>query len=221
MRVGRGTGGARAFRVCGRGRDAGTGPPLLDRRSTSRNGRSPLPALSDGPALRRLRHPLPRADAEPLLVQLTARRLRDLPRLRPRDRRRLRPRRAGPEPNAARRRRAALADRVVPGVPGRPRAVRAQARRAARHALARAHRGASPLGDRRRGAVGEEGLVRRAAVLRVARDQELQDAHPRAAVEVPQLHALPGLRRRAAQARGAAVAARRRTGRPRASTSTT
>ena len=31
---------------------------------------------------RRLRHPLPRADAEPVLVQLAARRLRDLPRLR-------------------------------------------------------------------------------------------------------------------------------------------
>src|SRR5512141_225145 len=49
-------------------------------------------------------------------------------------------------------------------------------------------------------------LVRRAQVLRLARDQSLQDAHPRAAVEVPRLHALPRLRRRAAQARRAAVA---------------
>ena len=42
----------------------------------------------------------------------------------------------------------------------------------------------------------------------VAGEQGLQDAHPRAALEVPRLHALRGLRRRAPQARCAAVAAR-------------
>ena len=73
------------------------------------------------------------------------------------------PRRSRHEPHAARRRRAALADRVVQGVPGRPGEVRAQARRAARHAVARSHRRAAPLGDRGRGAVGKEGLVRRAS----------------------------------------------------------
>ena len=46
------------------------------------------------------------------------------------------------------------------------------------------------------------------ALLRVAGDQGLQDAHPRAAVAVPRLHAVPGLQRRAPQARGAAVAHR-------------
>ena len=60
--------------------------------------------------------------------------------------------------------------------------------------------GEGPLGER-------QGLVRGEALLRVAREHELQDAHPRAAVEVPRLHGLPGLRRRAPQARGAAVAA--------------
>ena len=48
-------------------------------------------ALLLRPALRRLRHPLRGPDAEPVLVQLAARRLRHLPRLRPRDRHRLRP----------------------------------------------------------------------------------------------------------------------------------
>ena len=58
------------------------------------------------------------------------------------------------------------------------------------------------LGARRRAGVGELGqvvarhVVRRAALLRVARDQGVQDAHPRAAVEVPRLHAVPLRRRR-------------------------
>ena len=46
------------------------------------------------------------------------------------------------------------------------------------------------LGDRGRGLLGEEGLVRRAAVLRLAREPCLQDAHPGPAVTLPQLHAL-------------------------------
>src|SRR2546430_838109 len=43
-------------------------------------------ALLDRPALPRLRYSLPRPDAEPVFVQLAARRLREMPRLRPRDR---------------------------------------------------------------------------------------------------------------------------------------
>ena len=85
-------------------------------------------ALFDRPALRRLRHPLPRTDAEPVLVQLAARRLRDLPRLRPRHRHRLRARDPGRRQDAARRRGAAVADRVLSRVPGRPAQVRPQAR---------------------------------------------------------------------------------------------
>ena len=52
----------------------------------------------------------------------------------------------------------------------------------------------------------EPAVVRRAPLLRLPGEQGLQDAHPRALVEVPQLHAVHGLRRRAAEARSAAVA---------------
>ena len=74
-----------------------------------------------------------------------------------------------------------------------------------------AHRGAARLGDR--GLAQLEGqvepaVVRHPPLLRLPRVEGLQDAHPRAAVEVPQLHAVPGLRRRPAEARGAALAAR-------------
>ena len=47
------------------------------------------------------------------------------------------------------------------------------------------------------------------ALLRLARDQVLQDARARAAVALPRLYAVHDLRRRAAEARGAAVACRR------------
>ena len=94
------------------------------------------------------------------------------------------------------------------------REIREKARRPARCALARAFRRASALGARRRAGVAELGqivagrLVRRRAILRVARNEVVQDAHSRAAVEVSRVHALPGVRRRAAQARCAAMAAR-------------
>ena len=55
------------------------------------SGLSRLSALLLRPALRAMRHPLQRADAGDVLVQLAARRVRVLPRLRPRDRRRFRP----------------------------------------------------------------------------------------------------------------------------------
>ena len=47
------------------------------------------------------------------------------------------------------------------------------------------------------GAWTQEGLVRREALLRLARDARLQDARARAAVALPRLHALRRLRRRA------------------------
>jgi predicted PurR-regulated permease PerM len=80
------------------------------RRKRARRRRRRHLALLHRPALRRLRHPLRRADAEPVLVQLAARRLRGLPRLRPRHRRRLRPGDAGRIEDARRRRDQALAD---------------------------------------------------------------------------------------------------------------
>ena len=156
----------------------------------------------------RLRPPLRGPDAEPLLLQLPDRRLPDLPGLRPHDRHRLRlvipdeslTLRGGRDPP--------LAERHLARVPGRPRAPRQEARHPARRALARADRRAAALGHRGRGGVGEGRLVRRAPLLRVARVQGLQDAHPRAALQVPLLQHLPGLRRRAPEARGAALAAR-------------
>ena len=122
----RGGGGSQPTARGGGGRAAGrartgqrarraTLTPTLSRAG----GRGGL-ALLRRPALRRLRHPLPRSHAEPVLVQLPARRLRHLPRLRPRHRRRLRARRAGRGEDPARRRDPPLADRVVPRVPGRP-----------------------------------------------------------------------------------------------------
>ena len=95
--------GSRALRHCrARPRDRSAGGSAADRprprgdpRARRRGARRACLALLLRPALRRLRHPLPRADAEPVLVQLAARRLRQLPRLRPHHRHRLRPDRAG------------------------------------------------------------------------------------------------------------------------------
>ena len=54
----------------------------------------------------------------------------------------------------------------------------------------------------------EPALVRHRPLLRVPGEQGLQDAHPGAAVQVPQLHRMPGLRGRAAQGRQPALAHR-------------
>ena len=166
-------------------------------------------AVLDGPALRGLRHPLPRACTEPVLVQFAARRLRDLPRLRSRHRHRLWARDPGQRQVAAGRGSATLADRVQPRVPGRPAQVRAQARHPRRRAMARTHGRATALGHRWRRAVGQEDVVWRAPLFQVARGQELQDARARAALEVPQLYAMPRVRWRETQARGPVVASRR------------
>ena len=68
------------------------------------------------------------------------------------------------------------------------------------------------LGDRRhaqlQGRQLEQAVVRHPALLRVPGEQGLQDAHPRALVEVPQLHAVRDLRRRAPEDREPAVAHR-------------
>ena len=152
--------------------------------------------------------------ARALLVQLAARRLRDVPRLRPRDRHRLRAR------DPRRRRRRCAAARSSRGRARASASARTTSSSTRRSAASRSTcRGATspkraPLGARRRARMGElealvaRHVVRRQALLRLARDQGVQDAHPRAAVEVPRLHAVRDLRRRAAQARGAAVAAR-------------
>ena len=94
-------------------------------------------------------------------------------------------------------------------MPGRPDALRRRRRHPARHRLEPDEPGAAGLGHRRRAGLErrlEDALVRHPPLLRVPREQDLQDAHPRALVEVPQLHALRHLRRRAAQAGIAALA---------------
>src|SRR5438552_4188617 len=170
-----------------------------------------------------MRHPLFRAAAEPVLFQLAARRLRDLPRLRARDRHRLRLDRPGRDKNPARRRDPALAVAFLPRVPGRPGEIREEARRAARRSLPRSFREAPRLGARRRARVGElekilaRRLVRRRALLPLARNESLQDARARALVALPRLYALFGLQRGAPEARRAALAGRDQGGRrPRA-----
>src|SRR5690606_36172293 len=91
----------------------------------------------------------------------------------------------------------------------------AEVRRAAGRAVRRAVARAPALGAGRRRDVEElallvaEEVVRRAPLLRLAGNQGLQDAHPRAAVALSQLHGMPGLPRRTAQARGAVVEAGR------------
>src|SRR3984957_8066612 len=87
--------------------------------------------------------------------------------------------------------------------------VRPQARRSHRHPLARSDRRRTRLGHRGRGRVDQECLVRRAPLLRLARDQGVQDAHPGAALTLSLLHRMQRLPRRPPQARSAAVAGRR------------
>ena len=155
------------------------------------------------------RHPLCRSAAGALQLQQRLRCLRNLPRLRARDRCRHGPRDPRCAQDAAQRGHQADADAGLEGLPGRPRQVRRRGRHSARHAVGAAHAEPARLGDRGHAQLEgqlEHAVVRRAALLRVSREQGLQDAHPRALVEVPQLHAVWRVRRRAAQARGAAVA---------------
>ena len=77
-------------------------------------------ALFDGPALRRLRHSLSGSVAEPVLVQFAARRLRDLPRLRPHHRHRLRARRFPTKRRRCAAARSSRGRRRAQRMPGRP-----------------------------------------------------------------------------------------------------
>ncbi len=154
------------------------------------------------------------ADPQPALFSFNSavRRLRDLPRLRPRDRRRPRPR----HPRRRARRCAPARSRRCRRRPGR-RCQDDLMRYAGEAGIPRdtawsaADRSAARLGHRGLAELErqvEPAVVRRQALLRVPRVEGVQDAHPRAAVEVPQLHAVPGLRRRAPEDRSAAVAPR-------------
>ncbi len=116
-----------------------------------------------------------------VLVQLAARRLRGVPRLRPRHRHR--PRQGHPRrPQDARRRRdRALSDQVEPRVPSRSGQARARAQSAARRAVAGAVEARAEVGARRRsrlqgGAMARRQVVRRARAVALSRVQEVQDA---------------------------------------------
>ena len=165
-------------------------------------------ALLERAALRRVRSCLRHAEPEPVLLQLAARGVRDLPRLRPHHRHRLRPRHPGRDQDAARRRDQALADQVYAECQEDLEKFAKLARHLPGHALARARQRGAQVGDRGRRRLVEEGLVRREALLRLAGNARLQDARARAAVALPRLHALQRLRRRAPEDRGAAVAGR-------------
>src|SRR5207248_4187054 len=85
----------------------------------------------------------------------------------------------------------------------------------ARQALSKSHAGAQALGALRRRRLGEleqigqDALVRRAALLRLAREQGVQDAHPRALVALPRVYALRDVPRHAVEGRGAPLEGRR------------
>src|ERR1017187_9733655 len=91
-------------------------------------------------------------------------------------------------------------------MPGRLEEILPQTRHPVESSLARTDGGAAEMGHRRRRRVGGWRLVRREAVLHVVGDEELQDAHPRAAFEVPHLRSLQSLRWSTAQAGGVVVA---------------
>ena len=117
------------------------------RRGRRRRGRRDRAlALLDRPALPRQRLPLRRPAAGAVLVQLRVRRVRNVPRLRPRHRRRPRPRHPRPQQDAAQRRDQDDPDAGLEGVPGRPDEVRRRGRHPARHRVVAAHRGAARRG---------------------------------------------------------------------------
>ena len=165
-------------------------------------------ALLDHAALRRLRHRVPGAAAEHVLVQLPAGRVRDLPRLRAHDGNRLRARRPRRVEDARRGGDSSVALEELPAVPAGPRALRAPPGGGARSPVAGARRRHPRMGPGGRGRFRRGRLVRGATVLRLARDQELPDAHPGAALALPELPGVPRVPRRAAQAPGAAVEGR-------------
>ena len=112
-------------------------------------------AAQRAPRVRALPHRLPRADRQPVLVQQPARRLRDLPRLRPRHRRRPRPGDPRSAQDARRRRHQAVEHAVD----------RVGARGAAALLPPQAHPDGSPVRAARRGAAARHHR-RRGQVLR-------------------------------------------------------
>ena len=186
-----------------RDRGAGSGAQARCRASFGvcaaafRRGSSPRHLeLLQQPALPRKRHQLQHADSVHVLLQLGRGRMRGLSRFRPCDRSGLGLGDSRRKTHAAPGRHQADPDAGLERKPGRPDAPRRSRRHSARHALEQADRGAAALGDRRRTGMEravEQAVVRHPAFLRLSGEQGVQDAHPGAAVQVPQLYRMSGL----------------------------
>ena len=188
-------GGARRRPRAGGGGDRGRpghGPPVLFR-----------------PRMSALRHRLPRPGAQPVLLQLPDRRLRYLPGVRARDGNRLRPRHPRRAPGPARRGDQAAPDEDLPPLPALPPQAGGAGRRPGRRAVARPRARGAQLGHRGGRPAARRPLVRDARLLRLARAQELPDAHPGPPLTLPRLPPLHGMRRRPPQAGGPRLAAGR------------
>ena len=149
---------------------------------------------------RDVQHPVRAAAAAAVLVQQPVRRVPDLPRLRQHHRARHGPGRArSVEVDPAERHRA-VEQAALPRA-----ARRAEARGAKAAACASTSRGRSSTDDEKRFVIeGDGGELRRGqGLLPLARAQEIQGARPRVPEPLPRLPDLPGVRRRAAAARGA------------------
>ncbi len=175
-------------------------------------GRAAGAPVQRAPALRRLRPGLRRSDAGDVLVQQPGGRLRELQGLRADDGHRSQPGGARPAPHAGRRLHQDLPDRQLQGVPGRSAEVLPAGGHRRRRRLAGPDRGRPQ--DRLGGRAGRapelaHQVVRAGRVLPLAGGPHLQDARARAAVALPALPAVRGLRRVAAEARGAGLPAGR------------
>ena len=148
--------------------------------------------------------------AEPLLLQLAARRLRHLPRLRPHDRHRLRPGRSRREQDArGRRGQARGRRRATTSASTTCCATRASAACRSTCPGASSTERSAQVGDRRRGRLEAGSAGTACAASSTGWRRKSYKMHIRVLLsQVPQLHAVPGLPRRAPEARGAAVAAR-------------
>ena len=172
-------------------------------------GRLAPGGLQQPPALLRLRPVLRRAAAQSLLLQQSARGLRDLPRLRPLHRPRPRPGNSGPVQVHRRRRHQAMdhPGRALGGA-GAQEVLRAQGHPAG-PPLRRARRRRPPADHRRRRKLEGREVLRNPRLVPVAGAEELQDARPRVPGALPalrDLHRLPG---DPAQARGPELPDRR------------
>jgi excinuclease ABC subunit A len=163
-----------------------------------RGGRARAVEVLAGSALPRKQSDLSGADSLAVFLQLRGGRLRCLPWFRPRHRGGLGTGDSQRKAHLAHRCHQADSDAGLEGDSGRPDAPFRGRGHSARYGLVQADPGAEGLGDRRLAQLErqvEPDLVRHSPLLRVPGKQGLQDAYPGAAVQVPQLHRMPDMRR--------------------------